>query len=586
MKSRTSFFNATVLRKDITRFAPLWGLYTIFLIILFLTGQREDPTLTANAITNTLGEMALFNLIYGGLCANILFSDLFQSRMCNALHTMPLRREGWFLTHCISGLLFSVVPSLVGAVFLMFLLQQFYYMALIWLLVTVLQFLFFFGLGIFSTMCAGNRLGMAAVYMIINLFSLLVYVLAKKVYEPLLYGIELVQDPFQFFSPVAHLTANELLYFNYDYLNGHFVNGHIAEFYPKVWLYLFVVAAMGVVLMLLAMLLYRKRKMECAGDFVAFRGIAPLFLLICSLGCGVFLYTLSSVFGFAVDYVLMAIGVVVGFFAGSMLLERKVQVFSGKNFLRFAVLAVTLVASLFLTKMDPLRITWYVPETEDIAAMRVYQDMQMGQYKYMDVECYQFETPQQIDTFRNVHKTLMAERGEKTDGMSHIYVHYKLKNGREVIRYYAIDEYTAAYDTLKTHFSDYRYLFNCHSWDELSNGAFTMLTLNLFDKYIEQDPTLPAAIELNDLEIEDQDKIDRFLEALRKDCDAGNMAQSYTFHVGEESVAWCYLSSNLRNDEGIIIANGERFRELSIYGSSTHIKALIDQWIAEYQTQQ
>ena len=29
MKSKTSFFNATVFRKDITRFAPLWALYLI-----------------------------------------------------------------------------------------------------------------------------------------------------------------------------------------------------------------------------------------------------------------------------------------------------------------------------------------------------------------------------------------------------------------------------------------------------------------------------------------------------------------------------------------------------------------------------
>ena len=33
MKSRTSFFNPTVLKKDITRFAPLWGLYTVFMLL-------------------------------------------------------------------------------------------------------------------------------------------------------------------------------------------------------------------------------------------------------------------------------------------------------------------------------------------------------------------------------------------------------------------------------------------------------------------------------------------------------------------------------------------------------------------------
>ena len=119
MKLRTSFFNGTVLKKDITRFAPVWALYTVFLIILFLSGQREDPTLSANAIANLLSEMAIFSLIYGGLCANILFGDLFQGRMCNALHALPITRESWFATHALAGLLFCIVPSVVGAIFLM-----------------------------------------------------------------------------------------------------------------------------------------------------------------------------------------------------------------------------------------------------------------------------------------------------------------------------------------------------------------------------------------------------------------------------------------------------------------------------------
>ena len=36
MKSRTSFFNFTVLRKDITRYAPVWGLYAIGLLLFLL----------------------------------------------------------------------------------------------------------------------------------------------------------------------------------------------------------------------------------------------------------------------------------------------------------------------------------------------------------------------------------------------------------------------------------------------------------------------------------------------------------------------------------------------------------------------
>ena len=36
MKLKTSFFNATVLKKDITRFAPVWGIYSVILLLNYL----------------------------------------------------------------------------------------------------------------------------------------------------------------------------------------------------------------------------------------------------------------------------------------------------------------------------------------------------------------------------------------------------------------------------------------------------------------------------------------------------------------------------------------------------------------------
>ena len=146
MKSRTWFFNWAVLKKDITRFAPVWGCYTLFLLVFFLTGIRNDQKeLLAATLADTMRDMSIVNLIYGGLCASMLLGDLFQSRMCNALHTMPMRREGWFYTHICAGLLFCLVPNVLAAVFQTVLLGKYFYVAPLWLAATVGQFLFFFG---------------------------------------------------------------------------------------------------------------------------------------------------------------------------------------------------------------------------------------------------------------------------------------------------------------------------------------------------------------------------------------------------------------------------------------------------------
>ena len=166
MKSRTSFFNFTVLRKDITRYAPVWGLYAIGLLLFLLIPNLDwSVDEAADVMGFSMSSMGIVNAIYGGICALMVFGDLFKTRLCYATHAMPLRREGWFLTHFTAGLLFSIVPNLVLVLCFLPLLQGYWYMELLWLAASTLQFLFFFGAGAFSAVCAGNRLGAAAAYL-------------------------------------------------------------------------------------------------------------------------------------------------------------------------------------------------------------------------------------------------------------------------------------------------------------------------------------------------------------------------------------------------------------------------------------
>ena len=45
MKLRTSFFNTTVFKKDLTRFSPAWALYTVglFMMLAVCTDASETP---------------------------------------------------------------------------------------------------------------------------------------------------------------------------------------------------------------------------------------------------------------------------------------------------------------------------------------------------------------------------------------------------------------------------------------------------------------------------------------------------------------------------------------------------------------
>lgn len=572
MKLRTSFFNGTVLKKDLTRFAPVWGLYTIFLLVLFTLNQLPDPALAAENISESAEGIAIVSFLYAGICANVLFGDLFHPRMCNALHAMPLRREGWFLTHTVAGLLFCLIPTVIVTVFLMVMLQEFFYIALLWLAVMVLEFLFFFGVGTISVMCAGNRLGMIAVYFIINLFAGLVYVVADQIYEPLLYGIDFESQIYKFLCPVIWLSDCDLINFNYSYRDEV---GTFKGLYPEGWLYLGAVAVVGLVLLVLSTVLYRKRKLERAGDFIAWKPLNPVFLVIFTLACGILMYLLEELFGLDTSMVLIAVGMTVGFFAGRMLLERTVRVFRWKNLLGFAVFAVIFAGSLVITWLDPLGITWYVPETEEVEFVRIYRDVDSYVYDNPDIPCLQAQTPAEIDKFREVHSYLITEDGDKSDGVSQVEVLYQLKDGKTVYRYYSIDENTQAYDILQEHFSQPEYIFCAQDWDG-------------FVKNVESiDISLGGNMgyDYGTATIYDLQQIEGLLAAIKADCQENTMAQPSTFHVGEQYLGWIFVNYDVipsYNGEYALETAGS-FQDVSVYPCNTHTIAYLEKLLEEYQ---
>ena len=121
MKSRTSFSKLTGFKKDILRFAPVWALYLIgMMLVLFETGSYGSyDHFARNTMPDLVMSFGVVNIINAAVCAAMLFGDLYNTRMCYSLHAMPQRRESWLLSHLSAGVLFSLVPNIVAALFLM-----------------------------------------------------------------------------------------------------------------------------------------------------------------------------------------------------------------------------------------------------------------------------------------------------------------------------------------------------------------------------------------------------------------------------------------------------------------------------------
>lgn len=561
MKLRTSFFNRTVLRKDITRFAPVWGLYSIFtLMAFFLIWESElDAPRFANSACYIMQAMGVVNFAYATICALVLFGDLFNTKLCNAVHAFPLRREGWFLTHCVSGFLFCLVPNTVAALLAAALLQEYCYLAFLWLAIMLLQFLFFFGAGVFSVMCAGNRLGAAAVCGIFNLLAVLVFWLFQTFYAPFLYGIELDTEPYLNLSPVVGFHHFEYIETAYDKMADATV---FKGFLSDQWQYLFVAAGVGVVLLGLAVLIYRKRQLEDAGNLISLKPVSPIFLIIYTLCAGAVMYYVSDIFSGNGRYIFLFLGFAIGFFTGRMLLEKKVNVFRWKTLMAFGVLLAAFGLTVGLTKLDPAGITRYVPEVADVKQVRIAPNF--SRY-YHEHNPYILTQPADIEEVTKIHQDLVDNRKESKD--SPVRIVYTLQNGRTVERQYYVDIQSDSAEILKGYYSSPEYVLGTEDTSKLLENAFLLefrpndgaspyicvTSRSLVDQYVHLDKcddTEDIIYLTEDLAKEgthptglNVELVQGLIAAVIADCENGNMAQQWEYHEGQDNYGWISIQS-------------------------------------------
>ena len=565
MKSRTSFFNFTAFRKNITRFAPVWALYTVFLMLVLFALSGQEAGYMAQDVAYVTMLAGVGNLIYAGIVAMCLFGDLYKGRLCNALHAFPMRREGWLLTNIATGFLFSLIPNLLVCTVTSFQLGE--YAFYIWLLfaISLLQYVFFFGTAVLSALCAGNKLGMVAVYGIIQFVVVLIYFLAEIVYQPLIYGVELQTDKFYHYFPLARMIKS---YWDAEFDRGDLIfSGYVTE----QWTHLYICAAVGVVAFALAWLIYRRRHLERAGDFIALKPLEPVFLLVYTIAVGAVLYSFSAIVG-QPSYMIYAVGIVIGFFTGQMLLKRTVRVFSKKSWLAFGILAVVLSGSMALTWLDPMGIGSYVPDLDKVQSATIYgPDKSYYYYAEEEYDNFVITDPNEIEELQAFHTKLIEERPSGDTNYYDIRIHYNLEGGKTVDRYYKVHFDSPLTKEASKWFSDARYVFQMDDPTDL----YQIVGYFYVDRsYYDEEGKWNVSAH----NFDDPAQVEGLLNAILTDCANGNMGQSWNFH-GDSSVY--HISFELKEEVSKEIEDTYRFRNLMIYSECTNTVAYLEKIFAE-----
>lgn len=371
MKSKTSFFDPTLLKKNIGRFAPAWAL---LLVALFLAVPlplmqrliRSDADFNLLRVQHWLGDALPIGIVFafaaGLLFAALVFKYLHKTNAAYMMHAFPMTRTCQFVTNTVSGLLFWMVPTLVIALCNLGILALYGVTGLngaVWALLGkwLLAFLLFYGLAVFTMHLSGNSIIAVLSYGALNFIFLLIPVLVLMLIAFYFKGFDYsIPESLLRLAPLgAMLSLKEL---------------------QTCWLLIY--GAIGAVLLALAWVHYRYRQVERAGDAMVYGWARVAFRLIftfcCALGLG---WLLAAIFGLLssrgvfLPYALL--GCFLGWFGSSMMLERTVKVFKNKKiWLGFAAFAGVLILTVACLKYDLLGFQRRIPETSRVESVEIW----------------------------------------------------------------------------------------------------------------------------------------------------------------------------------------------------------------------
>ena len=250
---------------------------------------------------------------------------------------------------------------------------------------------------------------------------MMVWWVVDTLYAPLLYGVVLQEDIFILFCPIVQIMQDTSM--DANQLSARFVlNG-------GVWLYAGILAVLGVAFAALSLLLYRRRKLECAGDFVAESWLQPVFLAIYSLFAGMLLAAFLSLFtGSESSVGWMLVGLFIGVLTGRMLLMRTVKIFNKSTFLSYGVLGLALLCSVVLFQLDPFGIAKWVPDPQQVGSVTISLSGDSGTYTRQE----------NIQDVVDLHSYILTGFEEDEREGRSVSFTYTMKNGSTVRREYYI----------------------------------------------------------------------------------------------------------------------------------------------------
>ena len=559
------WINGTLLRKNLMRFWPLWAVYAALWVIMLPVmqavrlfgeeaGRMSQERLAVQAASTLLefsARICLFvSIVAGCLFAMALFSYLYSARSVGMMHAFPIRREGLFLTNYLSGaavfLATDVVTVLLTAAVHAGAGVLNWKNLMIFFWCNAGEMLFFYSFAVFCAMFTGQILALPAFYAILNALAVGLNRLIQSFAAAFLYGYQ-VSSPawIQWLTPVGKLLELSIRHTSSKSDTSMPVgleNLHIVTVY----------ALCGAAFAVLALLVYKKRRSESAGDTVSVRLMRPVFLwgvgLCCAFGLGQGIYYLlynrsdGTQVAFAPMMLCIVLFGLVGYFGAKMLLNKTFRVFRS-SWRGAAALAAVLVLIGWGTATDVLKISDRVLDVSEVQALQ----FRVGGENFSSGMT---EDPALIQKLAMVQKRLIAEK----DLMRRRGRVYRAENGNGGSEGYNSAQFSLDYTLRNGTVKRWSYTIFYKSADVTSAGDNAISRLGVLMRSPEmQEASLLGQFQSHEIrsgEMEypagggnktvpfDQDTAKRIYRAIRADVEAGNFGKNQFDHTGWEAESY------------------------------------------------
>ena len=455
MPSERTFFNKAIYKRALSRFWLIGAAYAAVLCFLTLMCGRyfnfDTKEIAEYVSYSILSNLTHREIVAAAAAAVVMavavYGWMFRKTSAAYISALPVTREALLISSLLAGLTLLILPCIIAMLVSLLLYggaRPVYVSSLLCsTAAVVLMNIAFFGLASFCTVFTGNAAVLPALYVIALYGFVGIEAVIRYVAEFLLFGVRGTGWELAVLSPVY-------------YFSNYYV-GSYSQMLPLSATY----AAAGVILAGIAVIFFRHRRMEAAGEVVAVPVLRPIFRwgLAAAGSLGMAVLTLKTVFGagsnifgsyigegsvgtpgkVAILLLAMLFGAAVGWFGAEALMRKTLRVFD-RHWKGLGVFCALLCALVVVTELDVFGVERNQPDVDEIGYATVY-----GWGEYDETRIMQ---PENLEALLSLQKDIIANKKayENQNGINTfpLTIEYYGTDGKLLARRvytYATDEY-------------------------------------------------------------------------------------------------------------------------------------------------